>query len=387
QEHDLSVDMVGFERAMEKQRERARAARKKGKGEAALMRDYASLSLPPTQFLGYERLACRARVLSLAPDRDRGLAPEPQAGEGQEVEVVLDRTPFYAEMGGQVTDIGRLLGPKGEVEVSAALWATPQVVVHRGRVVRGRVAQGEEVKVEVDRERRLDIARNHTATHLLQAALRQVLGAHVRQMGSLVAPDRLRFDFTHLAALSQEEVHKIQGLVNQAIRQDMAVRKREMPYPQAVAEGATALFGEKYGEAVRTVRIGPERAPFSYEVCGGTHLNHTGETGLFHITSESSIGAGLRRLEAATGRGAEALVESRLGTLEEAASQLQTAPQELPAKVASLLAELEAERRRVAVLEREQAKRSAEALLAQAQSVDGVSVIAARVSATSFDTL
>ncbi|MDP2953794.1 MAG: alanine--tRNA ligase, partial [Chloroflexota bacterium] len=378
-ERGFQVDLEGFERAMEGQRERARAARKTGKGEAALMQDYSALSLPAAEFVGYERLSCRAMVLSLAP--------EPLVGEGQEVEVVLDRTPFYAEMGGQVTDTGWLLSRAGEVEVTEAVWATHEVVAHRGRVIRGHIAQGEEVKVEVDRERRLDIARNHTATHLLQAALRQVLGAHVRQMGSLVAPDRLRFDFTHLAALSQDELHKIQGLVNQAVRQDMSVRKRETSYPQAVAEGATALFGEKYGETVRTVKIGPGRAPFSYEVCGGTHLSHTGQTGLFRITSETSIGAGLRRLEAVTGRGAEALVQSRLGALEEVASRLGAAPQEVPAKVASLLDELEGERRRVAALEREQGKRAAEALLAQVQSVDGVSVIAARVSATSFDTL
>ena len=387
-ENGLSVDLDGFEREMERQRERARAAHKFGLGEKRIAEVYQLLSGLKTEFCGYDRFKDTSIVTGLIADGQQANV----ASEGQEVEVITESTPFYAEMGGQVGDSGEIgnVEQKGKViviETVRPLAEHPDFIVHRGRVVEGQMLLEDWVSLEVDAERRLNIARNHTATHLLHSALRQVLGSHVRQMGSLVGPDRLRFDFSHHASVTEEELEKIQRLVNEKIRSNLAVESKMMPYDQAIAEGAIALFGEKYGDMARIVKIkAPDEAEvFSAELCGGTHVSRTGEIGLFQIISEGSIGAGLRRIEAMTGGRAERLVAERFSILEAIARQLQTPPAEVQSKIASIIAELESERKRAAALERQLLKEATESLLSQVELIGDVTVLAAQVPASSME--
>jgi len=259
------------------------------------------------------------------------------------------------------------------------------VVVHEGQVTEGSLSVGEAVKAVVNVERRRDIARNHTATHLLQAALRQVLGEHIQQRGSLVAPERLRFDFSHLAAMTREEIKAVQRIVNDKIRQNLRVYDEETAYKKAVEAGAIALFDEKYGDIVRVMRIGEPAV--STELCGGTHVASTGEIGYFHILSEGSIGAGLRRIEAVTGREAEAFIDRSLNSLEGMAQSLEASPENAPEKLTGLLNELETEKKYTLSLERELARKEAESLMGQVEVVKGVKVLSARVSSDSQQVL
>ena len=235
----------------------------------------------------------------------------------------------------------------------------------------------------VDEARRRDIACNHTATHLLQAALRRVLGSQVAQRGSVVAPERLRFDYSHLTAPSPQELARVQRIVNESVRGDLPVTAEELPYNEAVGRGAIAIFGEKYGDTVRMLEVQGVGA----ELCGGTHLERTGEIGLFLISGESSIGTGLRRIEAMTGRGAEDFMERRLGAVEAISRELRGTPDEVEEKVAALARELEQERKRAQALERELSKSVVESLLGQAEAVGGVNVLSARVSASGMEVL
>ncbi|MBC7261109.1 MAG: alanine--tRNA ligase, partial [Chloroflexi bacterium] len=340
-EHSLTVDEAGFRAALEAQRERARAAQHFEMGQEEEL--YRNMGLSATQFVGYEMTRCQAQVLALVRD---GQVQE-EVGPGQKVQVVLDRTPFYGESGGQVGDTGVIIGPRGRIQVQDTRHPLPELTVHYGQVVEGVIAVGEQVEAQVDEERRLDIARNHTATHLLHRALQKVLGAHALQAGSLVAPDRLRFDFTHLQPVSDEELRKIEQEVNTAIRADMPVVGCVTAFEQARASGAMALFGEKYGDTVRMISVGDG---YSRELCGGTHLQRTGQIGFFHILSESSVGAGLRRIEAVTGRAAEAWVNQQLDILAEAATTLQCRPAELVQKARELMEQLREQQREIAQL-------------------------------------
>jgi alanyl-tRNA synthetase len=392
-ESGFAVDEAGFEQEMEAQRERARAASRFGGGREDREKAYAALSHLQTRFVGYDTLRHESTVAAIIAGADIVEA----AQEGDEVEIVLHETPFYAEGGGQVGDQGEIIGPAGRFAVEDTQWAQEGVVAHRGRVVEGRIAVNDAVVAQVDAERRRDTMRNHTATHLLQAALRQVLGTHVRQSGSLVAPDRLRFDFTHMEALKPEEVLAVQRLVNEKIREDIEVHPDEKGYEEAIAGGALAFFGEKYSDRVRVVEIagqpgteehaGPPAGRYSMELCGGTHCRSTGEIGSFIIVREESIGAGLRRIEAVTGRGAEEYMQAQRDLLESLSRRVGVTPADLETKVASLLEELEAERRRAQALEREAARRAAEALLAAAERVDGAAVVAGQVPAASFEVM
>ena len=390
-DHGLSVDVEDFQQTMDAQRERSRARGAKFTGgPQAKIFQYGALGIGATRFVGYEQLTQESVVVGLLAG-DEGVF---RAEAGQEVEVVLRETPFYAEGGGQVGDAGVIEGPQGRIQVSDTHSPIPDLIVHRGRVVEGVIALGDAVTAQVDKERRLDAARNHTGTHLVHAALRKVLGPHVRQAGSLVAPDRLRFDFTHIQALTPQELREVERLVNQEIRGDTPVQVRESAYTEALKEGALAFFGDKYGERVRVVEMGcdggeaaPAEVCFSKEVCGGTHLGRTGQVGLFLITSEGSIGSGLRRIEALTGRGAEQATRGSLESLESLGRTLETSPGDLQSRVQGLLDELEQEQKRVAALERELALREAEGLLAKVVEVDGLRVLSARVTAASADTL
>lgn len=329
----------------------------------------------------YNNLRQKSTILSLLVNDDSVDTVQ----EGQEAGLVLADTPFYGEMGGQVGDTGEIRGPAGRFTVTDTIRIPPDIIVHQGKVAGGSFTVGDEVEAEVDIERRLDIARNHTATHLLQAALRQVLGDHIQQRGSLVAPERFRFDFSHLVAMTPDEISEVQRIVNENIRRDLPVYDETIPHKQAIEEGAIALFDEKYSDMVRVLRIG--RPPVSAELCGGTHVNTTGEIGFFQILSESSIGAGLRRIEAVTGRGAEEYINRRLSDVFRIAGYLETETDEVVEKTRSLLEDLKNETRRAGSLEVELAGRTAESLLSQVETVNGVNVLAAKVKNSRIEVL
>ncbi len=385
----LRIDEEGYERAMEEQRARAReAARFRLTEEAGAA--YADLPVSATRFVGYERLAAETTLAGIVAE---GRIVE-AAEAGDDIDLILVESPFYAEGGGQVGDTGVIIGPNGRAEVRDTAGFGDGLIVHRAHVVEGRLAQGDAVAAEVDAVRRADIMRNHTATHLLHAALRSVLGEHVRQSGSLVAPGRLRFDYTHVEATKPEELREAQRLVNAKLRANLPVRTRETEYRRALDEGVIAFFGDKYGEEVRVVEIPDDSGapatgvgPFSAELCGGTHVHATGEVGYFLILSESSIGAGVRRIEALTGRGSESHLERQLGNLDTLARRLNTSPAELEARVQALLDDLDTTRRRAQQLERQTAHSAIDGLLEQVRAVDGVPVLATRVPASSAESL
>ncbi|MCD6390617.1 MAG: alanine--tRNA ligase [Dehalococcoidia bacterium] len=370
-EKGLSIDWEGFQAEMEKQREMARAATKTTSIGIDVI--IAMPKVPSTEFVGCETTTFQSKVLQLLV---AGQVKQ-TASQGDEVDMVLDKTPFYGEMGGQVGDTGEISSQNGKVTITNAIRAPSDVIVHQGKVVEGSISVGDKVEARVDVARRLDIARNHTATHLLQAALRQILGDSVYQKGSLVEPERLRFDFSYLGQITDEQLSEVQRQVNEWIRQNLKAGAKVLPYKQAIAEGAIALFEEKYGEEVRMLEIG--EPAISKELCGGTHVSSTGEIGIFLITSEGSIGTGLHRIEAVTGRKAEALIESRLTALQSVAKEVEGSMAEVPGKVKALISDLEAERKRVLSLERELSRKIAEDLPGQAEQVNGVTVLAARV--------
>ena len=322
-EHGLSVDMAGFEREMEAQRERARSAAA-FTGSMEIHAAYENLGVERSRFVGYDQLRQDSVVAALlARDDENPAEPTGHASRGQAVEVVLQSTPFYAESGGQVGDHGTIAGPNGVVRVEHTRSPVAGMVVHQGVVEQGDIALGDSVTAQVDPSRRMDAARNHSGTHILHAALRSTLGAHVRQAGSLVAPDRLRFDFSHVSALSREELLSVQGLANEKVRYNLGVSVHETTYADAVREGALAFFGDRYGDVVRVVTMS-NGEPFSVEVCGGTHVHATGEVGTLLVLGESSIGGGMRRIEAVTGRAAEQLFVEQSARLEVLSQRLQT---------------------------------------------------------------
>ena len=380
-EAGVEIDMEGFEREMAAQREQSRAGAQFGEDRAKI-RVYESLGVGGTAFLGYETLSADTVVVGLIAD-DENVG---EVRDGQEVEIALLQTPFYAEGGGQIGDSGEISSDSGRIAVHDTQEVMPGLIIHFGRVTDGAVSLGQTVDARVDAIRREDTARNHTATHMLHAALRQVLGLHVRQAGSLVAPDRLRFDFTHVQAVTDDEMWQVQLLVNEKIRQNARVLNDEDSYQEAIRRGALAFFGDRYDERVRLVEIA-NGDTFSFEVCGGTHVGRTGEVGAVYVLGESSIGAGMRRIEAISGRAAERMVWERFHREERLAQTLQTTPAELETRVAALTAELDAMHREREAMERRLALQAAESLLSGAQDVEGVTVLAARAEAANADGL
>ena len=390
EEHGFTVDEAGYHVAREAQRARARAA-----GEFKAEDDthallYSSLADAVTarhpEPLGhdpYGELDIPATVVGLLC----GATLAEKATEGEAVELVLDRTNFYVTSGGQVSDTGRITGPGWEVAVEDAQRPSAGLIVHKGRVVSGTLHAGDAVRVQVDVARRLNITRNHTATHLLHHALRAVLGSHVAQAGSLVEPERLRFDYNHDHPLTPAQRAEIERRVTAAILANYEVTARQETYRDALAQGVIALFGEKYGDVVRVLRIGPAAAPFSQELCGGTHVKRTGDIGPFLITSESGIGAGVRRIEAVTGYGALAAAQSLRARQEQSAVLLGATLDEVPQRVAHLLEQLRASRKEVEQLTRRLARRDFESLLSDVVDVDGIPVLAAQVAAPDAETL
>ena len=332
------VDMNAFDAAMTEQRERARAsANRDAWGNAQSIWVALSDRLDETVFDGYDNNELSGvRVVALVQD---GQEVE-SASAGSEVEVVLDRTPFYAEMGGQVGDTGKLTAPGLYVHVTDTKHRDGGLESHVGVVEEGTISVGDSVTATIDAGRRELIRRNHTATHLLDAALKKVLGDHVNQAGSLVAPDRMRFDFTHFEALTKDELDRIEGMVNAEIFAAKPVVTQIMSIEDAKAAGAVALFGEKYGDVVRVVSAGAEDTPFSRELCGGTHARNTADLGLFKIISESSVGSNSRRIEAVTSMGAIEYVDERLAQLDEVAAALKVRPSAVTDRVEQLQQDL-----------------------------------------------
>jgi alanyl-tRNA synthetase len=375
----LSVDMEGFEHEMQKQKERARAAHKfdivKGAGKIEIR-----TAAEKTEFVGYHHLSYRTKIVDILINNKS----VETAAEGQEAGLILESTPFYGEMGGQVGDIGTIGNDLGKLAVTNAIHIA-DFTVHQGKVESGRLSVGDEIEAAVDTLRRRDIASNHTATHLLQYALRQVLGQQVQQRGSMVGPYEFRFDFSHLIAMSPEEIHRVQHIVNDKIRENLIVNAQQMGYKDAVASGAMALFDEKYGDIVRVVRIGSP--VISAELCAGTHVAATGQIGFFQIVSESSIGSGLRRIQAVTGKGAETYIEHNFINLTKIAQAIGTSPAAAHEKVTVLLNDLEETRKKISGMEKELSRKSADDILNKAETISGVKVLAAKVENMRVDSL
>jgi alanyl-tRNA synthetase len=333
-----TVDTAGFDRAMERQREEARR-NWAGSGEAATEQVWFDIreAEGASEFLGYETETAEGVVRALVA----GGARVASAKAGESVAIVLNQTPFYGESGGQVGDAGVMIGASGpEIEVTDVQRKVGDLVVHLAVVRRGSVAVGDALELRVDGRRRRKVRANHSATHLLHEALRRRLGAHVTQKGSLVAPDRLRFDISQPRALTAEDVTAVERDVNERIRENAAVVTRLMTPDEAMAEGAMALFGEKYGETVRVVGMGEDGNRFySLELCGGTHVRRTGDIGFFKIVSEGAVAAGVRRIEAVTGEGAVEWVGRRESVLAAAAGALKVAPEDVPARLEALVEE------------------------------------------------
>jgi len=347
-EKGMTIDLDGFERSMADQRNRAREAweGEMGAGLPPLYQELIAEGVA-TSFVGYETLQVSSEVMRIIK-KDQFV---PSARSGEEVEIITAQTPFYGEAGGQVGDQGVIQGEGFLFEVHDVIRPLPELIIHQGVIKKGTVQKCARVQLQVDGERRKATARNHTATHILQAALREVVGGHINQAGSLVTPERLRFDFSHYEAIDQDTLERIEALVNRRIWEDTPVLLEVMATEEAIEGGATALFGEKYGEEARVLSLGE----YSQELCGGTHVHRTGEIGIFKLISEGGVAAGVRRIEAFTGAGALDYLRSQERELKEAAQLLKARPGEVAAKVEKLLGgqrtlerEIEALRRRLA---------------------------------------
>lgn len=372
EENGMDTDMDGFNREMKEQRERARAAREETN---LLGRDIDVYSSLPhemcTEFFGYTNLDKAGTILAIIKNGE--IVKE--AKEGDEVSIILDNTSFYAEMGGQVGDRGVLCGNNFLIEIADCKKTANGKVIHIGKITRGLVEIGNSVKAKVDRERRLDIARNHTATHLLQSSLKRVLGNHVEQSGSLVTPERLRFDFTHFEGISHEDLKKVERLVNSKIMDSLIVETVEASIDEARKMGATALFGEKYGSVVRVVKTGD----FSMELCGGTHVINTAAIGLFKIISEGGVAAGVRRIEAITGNASLKYVEELEENQRNVATILKTSTRDIERRVESLLSELKEKEKELEGLKSSLAAGAAEDIIQSARDIKGIKVVTAVV--------
>jgi len=372
-DRNLTIDMDGFDAAMAGQKARSRSvAAFTGINEA-----YRRLSAEgfKAEFTGYQELETEAKAILLVVDGKEAA----EAPAGAAVQIVTDRTPFYAATGGQVGDTGRITAPDLEVAVIDTVKDPTGLVIHKGSVLTGTLRQSQAVTLSVDVEKRAATALNHTATHILHRVLRQVLGDHVKQAGSLVAPDRFRFDFTHFSQVSREEIETIERRVNRQIRKNMAVETEEMDAESAFASGATALFEEKYGDRVRVVSL----ADFSKELCGGTHTGRTGNIGLLKIVSEQSVASGVRRIEAVTGEAAVERVQQEARLLHEAAGRLKDRPEALPEKIEAMLSEHRALEKQIEKLKIQVVQVQAEEAFSEIETVNGIALMIRKVSVDS----
>ncbi len=369
-DQNLELDMDGFDRAMAQRREQSRSVAAFSTISDAYKKFTASAATLP-EFVGYEHLSVEASLLLLV---SAGNAVD-EAGAGTEIEIVADKTPFYAQSGGQVGDTGRIEGDGFAVAVTDTIKDPTGLIIHRGRVENGVIRQGAHATLTVDIEKRRATAANHTATHILHSVLRRVLGDHVRQAGSYVSPERLRFDFTHFSQVDIETLEKIERLVNERIRENVDVSTLEMSADDAMKSGAMALFEEKYGDRVRVVSLGS----FSKELCGGTHTGHTGNIGLFKIVSEASVASGVRRMEALTGAAALAAVQADSRVLNDTARLLKDRPDAVYQRVSGLIADQRALEKTLEQLKLKLAARSADQATEEVQSISGIKVLAKSV--------
>jgi alanyl-tRNA synthetase len=366
----MMIDDAGFEKLMEVQRQKARVSWK-GSGEEKVETVYKDLKGKGivTKFVGYEKVSADAKVLAVIPPPPKGEG----WGEGV-IQFVTDTTPFYGESGGQAGDAGMAVAEGLEVEITGATKPLPGLIVHHGRVQKGMLKVGQRLTLAIDVDRRADIMRNHTATHLLHKALREELGEHVKQAGSSVGPDRLRFDFSHFQALTPAEIKEIESSVNDAIRKNFKVSVAEMDYEEAVRTGALAFFGEKYGDKVRVVSAGG----YSSELCGGTHVGFTGDIGMMKIISESSVASGVRRIEAVTGRGVEDYLDRLEDMMKGLARELKVGIDDVPDRVKKITENLKRLEKQTAGGQIAAGAKSAEV---QITELGGVNAIVLRVEA------
>jgi len=369
-EKSMRLDMDGFNTELEKQRERARQSWKGDEGTINPV--YERFVEKGTPFLGYEALRSASRIAGILVN---GSLVDSVEGHGASAEIVLDQTPFYAESGGQVGDTGTLTSPNGAARILNTYAPVRGVIVHKAEIEVGKLTVKDEVQAQVDQERRRRIAANHTGTHILHAVLRETLGTHVKQAGSLVAPDRLRFDYTHFAPLTDREIEEIEQKINQIVFKNLPVQTQVMEINKAVAAGALAFFGEKYQQEVRVVSI-PE---ISMELCGGTHTTMTGDVGLFKIVGESSIASGIRRIEALTGFGTYLRLEEDETLLDEIAHTLHAPRTDLPRALGRLLDQQRQLENELEALKRKAAKSQVGHLTEARQDVKGIAVISHRV--------
>ncbi|MGI1804131.1 alanine--tRNA ligase [Exiguobacterium sp. TDN 0502] len=378
EDHQMSVDEEGFKLAMDAQRQRARAAREES-GSMQQQSEVLSTLKDKSTFVGYTDLKADAKIIALLHDGERVT----EVAAGEEAQVILDITPFYAESGGEVADTGTIEGKDFVLDVKDVQKAPNGQNLHTVIVRTGIATEAADVVATVEAAERKAVTKNHTATHLLHKALKDTLGTHVNQAGSLVSPERLRFDFSHFGAVTQEELTKIEQDVNQAIWASLPVDIEEMNIADAKAKGAMALFGEKYGETVRVVSAGT----YSIELCGGIHVGNTAEIGLFKIVSESGIGAGTRRIEAVTGAGAYRVMNQHLETLEQAAAVLKTKTTEVPVRIEALQQQLRETERANESLQAKLANIEAASLKDDVEEINGVRVLAKRVDVSDMDAL
>jgi alanyl-tRNA synthetase len=363
---DIAVDEAEFEQLMEAQRTRGREAREVTTMESKIQLDR------PVYFIGYDQLRAESSVLAIYGSH----GAQPEAVQGDEIDLLTAVTPFYGESGGQVGDRGTITTARGDlIEVFDTQHPTPQLIAHRGKVKKGRIQVGDNVFLQVDPKYRQKTRLNHSATHILHSVLRQELGPHVRQAGSLVAPDRLRFDFNHTGAIAEEKLETIETAVNQHVRENAEVSIRELNYDEAIREGALAFFGDKYGDRVRVVKIGD----FSTELCGGTHVHSSGEIGLFKLHFEGGVAAGVRRVEAFTGEGALELIHSYEDRLREIGALVRGTPEDAADKVRRLLDHQKELEKEIEKLRGQFEQDQVRELLAKQRAIDGAKVLISQV--------
>ncbi|MCE7790923.1 alanine--tRNA ligase [Salipaludibacillus sp. CUR1] len=378
EEAGLKLDRSGFDQEMGKQRERARAARQES-GSMQLQDEVLGSIQEQSKFVGYSELETHSSVKAIVKE---GSLVE-MANEGDDIQVILDKTPFYAESGGQVADKGIMFNESVTLEVKDVQKAPNGQNLHRVNVKKGSLKIGEVLNTEVNSSSRTGIVKNHTATHLLHQALKDVLGDHVNQAGSLVSQDRLRFDFSHFGQLTEEEIDQIENMVNEKVWEGIQVSTMNKTLTEAKEMGAMALFGEKYGEEVRVVQVDD----YSLELCGGCHVNNTAEIGLFKVVSEAGIGAGIRRIEAVTGEKAYEYMNSQVDQLREAASLLKTKLTDVPYRIAQLQTQLKEKEKENESLSAKMAQAQAGSLLDDVQEVAGVKILAKKVNAADMNAL
>ena len=380
-EKNITIDIKGFQDEMEKQRTRARES-SNFSNDFGKIKIYEELDLNPTTFVGYDSLESNSTIIGII----NKASIQNKASKGDDVEIILDLTPFYSEGGGQVGDKGKIFGAKGTIEIYDTKELIPEIIIHYGKVIEGEFNINDMVSAEVDRVKREDTARNHTATHMLHAALREVLGAHVRQAGSLVTANRLRFDFSHMKPISDSEMSKIQSVVNRKIRENMSISRSENTYAGALEDGALAFFGDKYGEKVRLIEIA-NGSRFSFEVCGGTHAHTTGELGAIYIISESSIGAGMRRIEAVSGREAENLVQENFQLISKISDSLNVPTDQLEEKIFTVIDQVETYSKHIEILEEKLIVQESKSLLETIENINGINLICTTLNASSANLL